>query len=398
MPSIGILYYVNSFPKLSESFVLNEITELKRRGHEVAVFAQNDPGEDVVHDELADIDLPVYYAQPSYTELPSILTTTAAQMVRRDPGISSPRAFSLKQIGHSLLLARRCLEAIADLDLEIDVINAHFATPTRAGAIHASNHAGIPFILTSHAYEIFRNPDFEKIRRICHGVDHVVVPSEYNRQYLRNEAAVTNDISVIPATTKTEKFEPSGEPVEDRLLTVARLVEKKGHKYALEAVSQLVAQGYDVEYHIIGQGKLEPQLKQYASDLGISSHVAFLDHVSDETLRNELNEAALFVLPCVIAENGDRDAMPVVLKEAMASETACVSTSVSAIPELITDGEDGLLVPPRDVEQLAAAIQRLLDDPTLRGEIETRGRQTVHETFDIAQSIDDLLAVFRSEI
>lgn len=226
----------------------------------------------------------------------------------------------------------------------------------------------------------------------------MVVPSEYNRQYLRNEAAVTNDISVIPATTKTEKFEPSGEPVEDRLLTVARLVEKKGHKYALEAVSQLVAQGYDVEYHIIGQGKLEPQLKQYASDLGISSHVAFLDHVSDETLRNELNEAALFVLPCVIAENGDRDAMPVVLKEAMASETACVSTSVSAIPELITDGEDGLLVPPRDVEQLAAAIQRLLDDPTLRGEIETRGRQTVHETFDIAQSIDDLLAVFRSEI
>jgi glycosyltransferase involved in cell wall biosynthesis len=112
----------------------------------------------------------------------------------------------------------------------------------------------------------------------------------------------------------------------------------------------------------------------------------------------KLSEAAVFVLPCVIAEDGDRDAMPVVLKEAMASETACVSTTVSAIPELITDGHDGLLVSEKEPDKLAFAMQELLDNPEKREAIATSGRQKVQNKFDISRSVDLLTQVFGSLI
>jgi glycosyltransferase involved in cell wall biosynthesis len=128
----------------------------------------------------------------------------------------------------------------------------------------------------------------------------------------------------------------------------------------------------------------------------IEDHVEFLGNVSDEQLKKELSEASVFVLPCVIAEDGDRDAMPVVLKEAMASETACVSTTVSAIPELITDGYDGLLVPEKEPDELASAIQELLENPERTKNIAENGRETVHDKFDISESVDTLTEVFES--
>jgi glycosyltransferase involved in cell wall biosynthesis len=133
-------------------------------------------------------------------------------------------------------------------------------------------------------------------------------------------------------------------------------------------------------------------VKQY----GIEDHVEFLGHVPDERLKKELSEASVFILPCVIAEDGDRDAMPVVLKEAMASETACVSTTVSAIPELITNGLDGLLVPQKEPEELASAIQELLDNPEKRKKIAENGSETVYNRFDISDSVDTLTDVFES--
>ena len=161
-------------------------------------------------------------------------------------------------------------------------------------------------------------------------------------------------------------------------------------------MNTLIKQGYNVEYHIIGTGDRKDRLQQQVKEYGIEEHVEFLGHVSDERLKKELSEASVFVLPCVIAEDGDRDAMPVVLKEAMASETACVSTTVSAIPELITDGHDGLLVPEKEPDKLASAIQELLDNPEKKENIAEYGRETVHTKFDISESVDTLTEVFKS--
>lgn len=396
MKQSGVLYYVGSFPELSESFILNEINELDNRGHDIAIFAQNNPGETITHEEYEDIDVPIYYANTSYTDFPQLLSKKPVQMAVRNATDRLFKLFSPRRVGYYLLLAKQCAEFIESLDFDIDVVNAHFASPTRIGEMLAARHHGIPCTVTAHAVEIFSSPNVPLIKYICDSMDHVIVPSEYNRNYLREEIGIENDITVVPATTQVEKFEPSAPTIENRLLTVARLVEKKGYPYGIEAVNGLIEQGYDVEYHIVGTGNKKDRLQQQVEEHGIEDHVEFLGHVSDERLQKELSEAAVFILPCIVAEDGDRDAMPVVLKEAMASETACVSTTVSAIPELITDGHDGLLVPEKEPDELASAVQELLDNPGKRKEMAANGRETVHNNFDISESVDTLTEVFES--
>ncbi|QRY24868.1 glycosyltransferase family 4 protein [Halobacterium sp. BOL4-2] len=394
MERLGILYYVTSFPKLSESFVLNEIRELKHRGHNVAVFALDNPSEEITHEEYRNISVPTYYADVSYIDAHSILSITSIKMAIKYGNSSLLSQLSTKSIVYSLVLGRLCSDFINSLDFDIDVIHGHFADSSKGGEILAARNHQVSCTVTAHAAEIFKNPNHQKTRFICDNVDHVIVPSDYNRQYLSEEAGVSNEMTVVPATSSTEKFGPSAPTVENRLLTVARLVEKKGYKFAIKAVKELVDRGYDIEYHIIGSGDLEGELQQQVEKYGIKDHVKFLGHVSDEVLRQELSEACVFLLPCVIAENGDRDAMPVALKEAMASETACVSTTVSAIPELITHGRDGLLVAPRETEELANAVNNLLDNPDRRRELAGNGRETVNNKFDIKDSVQTLVDVF----
>jgi glycosyltransferase involved in cell wall biosynthesis len=396
MEQLGVLYYVGSFPKLSESFILNEINELYNRGYNIAIFAQNDPGEKITHEEYQDIDVPIYYADASYTDFPKLLSKKSVQMALSHATDGFFNHLSPKRAGHNLLLGKQCAQFIESLDFDINVVNAHFASSIGIRAMLAARHHGIPCTVTAHAVEILRSPNVPQIKYICDSMDHVIVPSEYNQDYLREEIGIENEITVVPATTQVEKFEPSAPTVENRLLTVARLVEKKGYPYGIEAVNTLIEQGYDVEYHIVGTGDRKDRLQQQVKEYGIEDHVEFLGHVSDERLRRELSEASVFVLPCVIAEDGDRDAMPVVLKEAMASETACVSTTVSAVPELITDGHDGLLVSEKEPDELVFAIQELLDNPQKRKNMAENGWETVHTKFDISESVDTLTEVFES--
>jgi glycosyltransferase involved in cell wall biosynthesis len=369
-----------------------------RRGHNVAVFALNDSREHITHDEYQNIDLPVHHVNASYADLPKLFSSKPLRMAMKHATDGFFKKLSLEQIGYNLLLGRQCSDFINSLEFDVEIVHSHFANPNRVGGMLAARHHDIPCTVTAHAVEIFRNPNISRIQYICDGMDHVIVPSEYNRQYLREKIGVKNEITVVPATTRVDKFEPSVSTVENRILTVARLVEKKGYPFAIEAVNSLIEQGYNIKYHIIGTGDQKNQLRRQVEECGIDDSVNFLGHVSDERLRRELSEACVFLLPCIIAENGDRDAMPVALKEAMASETACVSTTVSAIPELITDGENGRLVPPEDSEKLAAAVRELLEDSETRRRLAQNGRETVHKKFNIEDSIDTLIETIQSYI
>lgn len=386
-----ILYVVRAFPKLSESFILNELYELDRRGHDVAVFAFERPDESVTHEELAELDLEVYYGERSSSLGVDLLSPKVIHPSVLRTAASVERPWNQISL---LRLAKQIADVVEDRG-GIDLIHAHFARSNRVSVGYAATYLGVPCTVTAHAYEIFDSPNYERIRQVCHLVDHVVVPSAYNRRYLRNTVGVDNDISVVPATTRVEKFEPSDDSVPGRLLTVARLVEKKGHEYAIDAVAELLEDGYDVEYHVVGTGTREAELRELVRTRGIDGHVSFLGNVSDERLHRELREASVFVLPCVVAESGDRDVMPVALKEAMATETACVSTTVSAIPELVTDGHDGRLVEPNDAAAVAGAIRELLERPDERRRLAENGRKTVERRFDIADSVDALLDVFK---
>ena len=388
-----ILYVVSEFPKLSESFVINEIYELHQRGHDIVVWSIRRPDEDIIHDEVNDIELTIYYAEKlSFRSLSEFFSGRILNMrvLRGSLFIDSP-----SYQAYCLLLGKQIIEKIED-ESEIDIIHSHFAGSSRLAVTYAAAYHNIPCTVTAHANEIFSSPNIRRLQRVCSRFDHVIVPSEYNKRYLRDHIGINTQMTVVPATTSVDKFEPSEGCVRGRLLTIARLVEKKGYKYTIDAVAELVNQGYDVEYHIVGTGERENLLREQVRERNIEDNVKFLGHVSDEKLESELHEANIFVLPCVIASDGDRDVAPVALKEAMATQTACISTSISAIPELITDGQDGILVEPNDSEAVADALTSLLDDPNYRKELAANGRATVENKFDISQTVDQLVEVFQS--
>lgn len=393
---VKIVYVVNQFPKLSESFVINEIHELNRRGHDVSVFATGRSDETVVHEEVNSKDMSVYYPgrQPSLRALADLFSKYTI-----NPVILPKTLFRDNPTYHvyCLQIAKQIMQVV-DREGGVDLIHAHFAFPDRLAVTYAASYYDIPCTVTAHANEIFTPSDLRRLQRVCAQFDHVIVPSEYNKRYLREEIGVETDISVVPATTNVEKFEPGDNTVSGRLLTVARLVEKKGHEYAIDAVAELVDRGYDVEYHIVGTGEREEFLRNRVRQRGLEDRIEFLGHVSDERLERELQEAEVFVLPCVIASDGDRDVAPVALKEAMVTETACISTTVSAIPELITDSHDGILVEPNDSDALAQSLIKILENTELRKEIAENARKTVEEKFDIADSVNRLSSIFSQEI
>jgi glycosyltransferase involved in cell wall biosynthesis len=389
-----VLYYLGNFPKLSQSFVLSELSELKHRGHEVAVFALRDPGETIQHVEYRDLDVPVRYARrPTITDAPDLL---AGEVL--DPRILRRCLYRARPKEHAkyLHLARQCIEYVDDLDWNPDLVHGHFACSNKLPATHTAAYRGIPCTVTAHAYEIFRDPDHRELRVLFDRLDRVVVPSRYNRSYLRERFGVETPIDVVPATTRVSKFESTNGEVPNRLLTVARLVEKKGVVYAIEALAHLCETHPTVEYHVVGSGEREDGLRRRAAELGVGDRVTFLGNVSDERLHRELDEAAAFVLPSVVTANGDRDSSPVALKEAMAMATPCVSTTVAGIPEIVEHDSDGLLVEPRDPAALADALATLLDDDDRRREMGRRARESVAAKFGLEAAIDGLETSFRA--
>lgn len=388
-----ITYFIDSFPKLSESFILNELKELDSRGHDISVFALENPNEETEHEGISEMDVSVRYSdRPGIPDLVDLFDSDLASLdVIRS--IGSER--NPLHTAYHLHLGLQCTEFVREQAGTPDVIHGHFATHPKLGARFAADILGVPFTVTGHAYEMFPRSERSTARRVFESSDRAVAPSQYNKQFMIDELGVETPIDVVYATTDVSEFEPDGTETEpNRLLTVARLVEKKGHKYALRAVRRLVDQYPEIEYRIVGKGPLKGDLESLADELGIRDNVTFLGHVSDSQLRNEYRSAAVFVLPCVIAEDGDRDVIPVVLKEAMGAETPCVSTDVAGIPELITDGENGRIVPQRSEDALAGAVLELLEQPDQRTRMGEFGRQTVQDQFRIQDAVDELLRTF----
>lgn len=390
---MNILYFIRNFPKLSESFVLNEIYGLDQLGHNVMVVAQQRPTENIEHDEHESLDVPVYYSkEPSVRDVPDLVSPTILNqpVLRR----AAYRA-TLKHHVKSFILARECIEFIERTGRHIDHVHSHFANPNKLPASYVAAYYGTSCTITAHAVEMFSDPDSRMLSTIFDRFERVIVPSRYNRSYLREQFGIETPIDVVPATTRVDKFSPTTTEVPTRLLTVARLVEKKGVVYAIEAIAALAETHPDIEYHIVGTGEREAMLRRRAADLGVADQVRFLGHVSDERLRRELDEAAAFVLPCVVAADGDRDSSPVAIKEAMAMRTPCISTTVTGIPEMIENGVNGRLVEPRNVDALAAAIQTTLGDDADRGRMGRNARETIRTEFSLDVAMEKLVSSFR---
>lgn len=284
-------------------------------------------------------------------------------------------------------------------EMKVDHIHVHFVWLNGIAAQVAADLTGITYSLHAHAWDIFQR-NRECVRRQLELATAVVTISEYHRQYLAELCPRWHpeDIRVVHCGLDPAEFTPAHVPAADqviRIISVGSLVEKKGHEYLIDACVQLAARGYRFKCSIVGIGPLREALQARINKCSLQEEVLLVGAKNQAEVQDFYHNSEIFVLACVLARNSDRDGIPVVLMEAMAMQVPVVTTPVSGNPELVCDGETGLLVPERDAQALAHAIERLINDPTLRHKLGQQGRQVVLAGFDIHQTAAQMAAIFQ---
>jgi colanic acid/amylovoran biosynthesis glycosyltransferase len=244
---------------------------------------------------------------------------------------------------------------------EVTHLHAHWATEAASVAMIFSWLTGLPFSFTAHAYDIFYQPQY--LGRKLTEASFAVTVSAYNRQYILDHYGpeFQSKVHVIYPLVDAGQFSPRPAPPNDgelSILSIGRLTEYKGLIYLVEACGLLKERGVEFMCRIVGEGEDRPVLEAAIQQYGLQDHVRLLGSVPYNTVIGLLEQASVFALPCVIAGNGDRDGMPIVLIEAMAREVPVIASDVIGLSELVRD-EVGLLVPPRDAHGLADALVRI---------------------------------------
>ncbi|MGA5541618.1 glycosyltransferase [Mycobacterium sp. NPDC051198] len=273
-------------------------------------------------------------------------------------------------------------------------IHAHYATYPALAAWICSRLAGVTYSVTIHAHDLY--VDQSMLSRKLDGADFIVTVSEFNRRMLANYTSTP--VHVVHAGINTAAYPfrlrkiPDRGPI--RALCVASLQEYKGHEVLLRALS-LGGPGVDrIELDLIGNGPLKDELQDLATELGLASRVRFHGGQSETVVKQALAEADLFVLPSIVAADGQMEGLPVALMEALASGIPTVSTSLSGIPELVIPGRTGLLAIPSDAQSLHDQLEQLVSSGSVLDDYARAGRELVEQEFDITATTATLRGLF----
>lgn len=389
-------YVLKRYPRYSETFIVNEILAHEAAGLEIEIFSLHPPNDSHFQDAIARVRAPVNYLMAEGLKALDFWTALEeASKVLPDLWnvLEAARGEEIHIVYQAVLLAREVhLKGIHHL-------HAHFATSATTVARLAAFFAGVPYTFTAHAKDIFHgsvNHD-DMIRKLSDAAA-VITVSDYNLEYLRNTYGSTlTRLQRIYNGLDFEQFSyeaPHDRP--PRIISVGRLIEKKGFADLIEACATLTRRGCHFNCYIIGTGPLETDLRGQIERLGLQGRVELIGPRPQSEVIKYVQSAAVFAAPCVVGTDGNRDGLPTVLPEAMALGTPCVSTDVTGIPEVLNDGETGLLVPQHDPTALAAAMERLLADPALRVQLATRARRLIEAEFDIHHNSDHIRAIFQA--
>jgi colanic acid/amylovoran biosynthesis glycosyltransferase len=397
---------VRKFPKLSETFILNQITGLLDAGVEVDVFAWTAGNDDAVHLDVDRYDLMsrTHYLQPRGSRLGRVAAILgnlgATRGAWRRPGLLI-RALNVGRYGRAAYSLALLHEATAFVRREPrDIVHCQFGqlghkalTLREIGALPGRLVVSFRgWDLTGHRVRHGYGPLFE-------AADLCLPVCEVFRERLIEAGCDPGKIRVHRSGIDLRNFEyversrASGGPF--RLLTVARLVEKKGVEYGIRAVAALKDSGRKVAYRIVGDGPLRSELESLGEKLGLGDSLRFSGDQDHGQVVEALREADVLVAPSVTARSGDQEGIPNSLKEAMATGLPVVSTLHSGIPELVDDGTSGFLVPERDVETLAERLAFLADQPETAAAMGRSGRERIEAEYDCELLNQRLLELYR---
>ena len=403
-PVSRLIFILKGYPRLSETFIAQEIRALELRGFAIDIVSLRFPTDKHLHPVHREIAAKVSYL-PEYLYQEPLRVLRSWWKAQFQPGYG--RAFSqwLRDLVRDPTpnRARRFGQAcvmVAELPQDATQLHAHFLHTPASATYYAHLITGLRWSCSAHAKDIWTSPDWDKREKLA-TLDWLVTCTRDGYEHLREIAspADRDKINLVYHGIDFARF-PEPPPrhrdpkVPLRILSVGRAVPKKGYADLLQALA-LLPKETDWRFHHIGGGPLLEDLKSLAETLQIAKYITWQGAAPQEQVLEAYRAADIFVLASCIAQDGDRDGLPNVLMEAQSQKLAVVATSLAGIAELVVPNETGLLVPPGAPENLSGALLRLMRDPELRTRLAEAGFQRVRREFSLARGIDDLERRFR---
>ncbi|MBE2294244.1 MAG: glycosyltransferase [Phycisphaerales bacterium] len=404
-PTIHLAYLVSRYPAVSHTFILREVLRLRELGFEIAVASINSPDqppEKLTAAERAEMGLTYYVKSHGLSgAVVAALGTLAVQPGRFFRGLwfavrlggadLKKQAYGLFYFIEALMIGRWMARE------KRTHLHVHFATPAATVALIAHRVFPITFSMTVHGPDEFYDvPGYSLAAKIA-GASFICCIGQYARSQLMKlsppdqwDKLEISPLGVDPALFTPRPFRCNPEPFE--IICVGRLTPAKGQSILLEAMARLRAQGREIHLRIVGDGPDRMILERMVIERGLQDAVVFEGAVNQDRIR------ALYAAADAFALASFAEGIPVVLMEAMAMTIPCVSTRITGIPELIRDGQDGLLVAPSDAEELAVALARLMDDAELRRRLGEAGRARVENKYNLHRNIERLATIFRRRL
>lgn len=404
-PSRGrVAYIMSRFPKLTETFILYEILAVERLGVRVDLYPLLRERADLVHPEAVELTRRARF-QP-FVSLPILRSNL--RCLRRSPAAYLGAIVALLRgtWGSANLLIGavgifpKVVHAAGQMAADgVTHVHCHFATHPAAAGFIIHRLTGIPYSFTAHGSDI--HVDRHMLAAKVAEADFVVAISQFNAEVIRAECGPVADgkVRIIHSGVDAEVFRPKddleGRTAGPLLVTcVGTLHEVKGQRHLIEACRLLRQAGVDVMCTFVGDGRDRPALTEQVRQAGLEGWIRFAGQLTREEVCATIRAADVVAAPSVPTQEGKREGIPTVLIEAMACGVPVVASDLSGIPELVTNGHDGILVPPGDAAALAAAIERLAGDPGLRRRLGANGRATVVSRFDLHTNAATLASRF----
>jgi colanic acid/amylovoran biosynthesis glycosyltransferase len=403
-----IAFLVNQFPSVSETFILNQITGLIDRGHEVDIYAGAPAETAEVHSEVERyhlLDRTYYWPPMPHNPLNRILKGSRffLENFSKEPAVLL-RSLNVFHYGKKAAFLQLLYRAIPLLEKQpYDIIHCQFGPTGLIGEVlRAIGAIKGKLIVSFRGFDISRcleGGDDHLYDRLFDTADLFLPVSENIKQKLIGLGCEEKKIVIHRSGIDCSEFSFSPRPIHSggkiRILTVARLIEKKGVKYGIRAIAKLREIRRDIEYTVVGDGPLKGELIRLIQALDIGDEVELVGWKKHEDVIQVLENSDILLAPSVTARSGDQEGIPNVLKEAMAMGLPVVSTLHSGIPELIQDRVSGFLVPERDVDALAEKLKYLIEHQEMWSEMGSAGRKQVEENYDINKLNDRLIELYR---
>lgn len=397
-PSHRIAYVLKRYPRFSETFVVNEILAHEAAGFELDIFALRPPADSRFQPDIARVKAEVSYLRSGSIRAGQLWQQLTPFLECRNEAVFELGA-ALDTNGEEVCQALELAQAVQRRG--ITHLHAHFGTSATTVARMASLLTGVPYTFTAHAKDIFHEyVDANALEQKIADAARVVTVSQFNvdhvaAAYPEHADKMVRIYNGLPLERYPLRTDAPREPL---VLAVGRLVEKKGFDDLITACGTLRDRGIGFRCEIVGGGDLHETLERQIDRLELGARVQLTGSLPLDQVAERMRRAAVLAAPCITASTGDRDGLPTVLLEAMATGTPCVATDVTGIPEVIRDGETGILLPERQPSLLADALATVLAAPSLGRKFALAARQLIEQSFDVQRNAQQLRQVFSEAV